>query len=310
MKPHAVYSSIYRSETWKQLEHVFSAVSSILDRWCEFGKLKNSKDESPRKRIYGRCDNGCLTPIEFDKLINVICRIWAEMFKSRGPKDISGVNSLEQAELDKVVRFRPPTEEVPGKHGPGMARLIPESEDPRYVTQMLIRLSIEEEIPYITLSKNGDSRKSGGPRGLSPKRPTTTVEVNEYKDYVIPGIAALDQARFWRGFTVAERSLIASLSDAIKHLGPSEIRALGTHKSQNETVKEVRREIIWAIKVIEEMVCDLNSSSVIAIDVAQRFRSFSDEAARKAYKNRAEYEQAHVIMLRELGDSYIKQAFF
>ena len=308
LRPDLVYRSIHRSDAGQQLEHVFAAVASTLHRWCQYGRLTAFEQLSPRALVNERCDNGCLTLIEFDKLVNVVCRVWTEMFRLKG-RDISQMSELSQTQLDETIRFRPPVTEVPGKHGPGSARLTDDPLRSKYVTQMLVKLSIEEEIRYVTVHRNADPRKKSAPRSMSPDRVSLTETVRDDRDYVVCGITVSDDNTYWKGFSAAEKSFVRSLSEALKHLGPSEVRALGTHRRAQDTLDDVCLETKWACREIAKIVDDLRSSGMIDVGLAQDFRSFASEAVRKTHTNRKEYERAYQKMLHELEEGAHREAF-
>jgi hypothetical protein len=312
VNPYEVYKSIYQCELGKQLGQVFRAVVFVLHRWCQFGILKpGSPPKSPRSPAYERPDNGCMTLIEFDKLMNVLCRVWGKMFSVYGEEYIENgtINTLSEQELQRIVRFKPPLDEIPGRHGPGEARQDEFNDPPSYAVDMLTRLSVQESIPYVDIRKNDDSRSSTGPRKAARESVKSLEEIVYHKDYIIPGIGAFEDVVFWGGFTQFERNFLVEFADALKHLGPIEIRALGTHRTSEQTVEEVKRELRWARAERDKILACLEGKIKIRSEDARKFQNFAREAFLKADENRKAYEEAFRRVLDELSSSDIKQAF-
>jgi hypothetical protein len=99
------------------------------------------------------------------------------------------------------------------------------------------------------------------------------------------------------------------LADALKHVGPIEIRALGTHRTGEQTLEEVKRELRWASRERDGMLACLKGKVKIRSEYGRRFQNFSREAFLKADKNREPYEEAFQKVVDELSSADVKQAF-
>jgi hypothetical protein len=304
-KPSEVYRWIRHGDVGKQLEYVFRGVCFVLNSWCSFGAATISDEKLVRKGRYDKPDKGRLTTIEFDKLLNIVCRVWGEMFQRTGAVVFDRMTKLSAEEINGIVRFRPPFQELPGTHGPGQTRTQAASNETRYVVRMLQDLSEEPDLPPYFLFEGKDVRKFE--EDIGDHEPDERGDPPEFSHdphmcFVRPGLAVSDDDIFWDGFTGCERSFLRDLAQALKHLGPTEVRALGVHKDQLGTVEEIQRELKWARRERDAIVASL-SSGRIALQNAAQFQVFAEEALRKARLHKEEYASAHDRMLRELNSS-------
>jgi hypothetical protein len=261
----------------------------------------------PRHEDNGSPDNGKLLLIEFDKLINVLCRMWEKMFLESGLKVLDGIEGLTQEELARTVRFRPPTQELPGTHGPGQARRKPGSDDLVYMTRMAEQL-VDEGFPYFAfeprdgMASDSDKTEKAGAEGR--------LKSNEPHKWVVrPGLPVGDEKAFWGGdYTQAEIELIQRTAVALSLLGPTEIRAIGTHKDQQGTMQEIRRELKWARKVCARLLAALQNGR-LSFGEAVRLREFAHEANRKAILNEDYYKTAYDKMLQKMLNTPLESTF-
>jgi hypothetical protein len=305
--PFEVYRGVRRFHAGVQLERLFRGLCYLLHTWRAFGQLKPG-NQSPRKLRYGKADDGDITSIEFDKFINVVCRMWTRLFQVSGLPLLDRIDTLSEGELDEIVRFKPPVDEVPGLHGPGEARTSEPGHRAVYVVQMLSDLFRLEDIPYFTFEgpmpterdevEEEEPRAAGGPIVLGVE-PDAIVK---------PGLPVKDDAKFWSGFTEREIKFFRDLGNALKHLGPTEIRALGTHKDAASTVAEVERELRWAKKQRVVAVAELQRGR-LSEGTALRLLTFASEAVKKASTNRVDYRSGCREALKELADVELRQAF-
>lgn len=309
--PFEAYRGLRRAHTGTQLESVFRALCYVLHQWCVYPSSGAPATSVPKRRARhedkGSSDDGRLLLLEFDKLINIVCRMWDKMFQESGLKILDGIEGLTQEELRKIVRFQPPAQEFPGTHGPGRARRKAGSDDLVYLTRMAEQL-VEEGFPYFAFeprdrmrSHSDEKQRDGAERRLKSDEP--------HKWVVRPGLAVGDETTFWGGaYTQAEIDLIQRTGIALSRLGPTEIRALGTHKDQRGTMEEIRRELRWAHKACERLACALQDGR-LGIGDASRLREYAHEARRKAILNEDYYASAYETMVRELSDAQLKGAF-
>ena len=141
ISPFDAYRSLRKAEAGRQLEKVFRALCYAVHEWSLFGSSAGSDTtplRTPRFEDNAAPDEGKMLLIEFDKLINIVCRIWSEMFKATGLQRLDAIEDVSREELDTIIRFRPPADEVPGTHGPGTARpvLRAETDEVVYFSEM------------------------------------------------------------------------------------------------------------------------------------------------------------------------------
>lgn len=317
--PHDAYVAIWECKTGKQLDRFFRATSFVLGKWRQYGILKPKGASSPRELTYGRPDNGCMTPIEFDKLMNIISRTWAEMFKLTGEPKLDSLKSDEtpsevpDVEKNEYVWFRPPFVERRGTHGVGQAREGIERNAPTaYATKMLIQLSLEEDIPYIEVKRNKDPQAKTKPRDFetdASKHPKKVDEVISHKDYVLPGIETSGDGDFWEGFSRKEVEFLHTLANGLKHLGATDIRVIGTHRTADATRGDVTYELRNAASKIKTIVTRLEKHSSVSVADARAFQNDAIEAERKAISNEKRYRLAYDRLLQEIDDDTVKAAF-
>ena len=122
--PFNVFQALRKADTGRQLEKVFRGICYALNEWCKYGSSNTTINHVQRRLRYGddEPDVGKMNMFEFDKFINVICRVWTEIFKATGLNELDEIEKLPREQLEKIVRFKPPGDEVPGTHGPGTAR--------------------------------------------------------------------------------------------------------------------------------------------------------------------------------------------
>lgn len=325
LNPVYAYASIRRAETGVQLEQVFRALSFLLHDWRRFG-FTDDPTRLVRKGRNGKPDRGRITVIEFDKFVNIACRLWTKLFQATGSQFIDRVDELDEETKAQIVRYKPPVDEVPGLHGPGEARTAEDGDKVVYVVAMLKMLA-DEGISYFTFQTRSSASASNSPEAellkgelfdtqATTSEPENTAEFGEItrtwgigeSTEVEPGIRVTDDAHFWEGFTDREIRFLRDLSNALKRLGPTEIRAIGTHKDSRSTVKEVRRELRWANKQIKTLLIDLPNGT-ISLQASQRLHMSVDEALRKSEKNKDDYATGYALLYQEIQDSELRTAF-
>jgi hypothetical protein len=324
--PLSVLKAVRRVSEGLQLERLFRGLSFVLHEWCKFG-LRQDISTRVRKGRHGKPDKGQLTAIEFDKLINVVCRTWTKLFQTTGLPLLDQIEKLDEVARNKIVRFKPPVDEFPGLHGPGEARRKKPSGRIVYVVSMLKALAEIEDIPYFTFHpryksvphrQNAAETSEKTPFLLETNELPTRDEIDfdeitkifgiESSTFVTCGLHVTKDPQFWSGFTDREASFLRDMANALKHLGPTELRALGTHKDNASTLEEVYRELKWANEKIPKIAATLAQGSIELKD-AQRFHMSIDEAIRKSGGNRRDYENGYSLVLKELEDEFVRDAF-
>jgi len=226
-----------------------------------------------------------MTEIEFDKLCNVVCRIWTMLFSKSGLTVLDEIESVPPSEVQKLVLFQPPLQEIPGLHGPGEART--QGSETHYLVDILKTLD-DEGVGYFLFRPS--ARRNVPDGGMK---------------CVQPALLTSDDPTFWEGFTTAEIQHIRQMSGAISRLTAEQIRALGTHRTAFDTVEDVRREFRWARDRARQIMGTLNAG-LIEFSAALRLQTCIREAGRKAKLNVAAYAEAYAGMSLELGGTILE----
>ena len=267
-----------------QHERTLRAIYVLLSGWCRFKGERNQPLEEPQDK---------LRAIPFDKLIMVFARLWDELyyrtgarFKTRSP------DSIAWGESEESVTFPVPYNSFPGKHGSGRA-VSSFGVPPEFLVSVLYRLREEDILPYFDVSPPADA----------PGKP------NDYRTTIEPAVsAAASDGMLLEDFTAKERTVLCDLNNAMKRLGADEIRALGTHESFEETVKDVNREFEWMRRSVIEAEENIKAGEPY-YDAVREALEYADEACRKSERNRDDYERARSILCAELTDPELKAAF-
>jgi len=228
--------------------------------------------------------NDKLRAIQFDKLFNLFAGIWDELFRMAHRSEAKGSDSGE-------ITFPCPLSEMPGKHGRGRA-VIHDAAPPEFVTSVLYKLQQDGTMHLFEITPPPEAPGSPG----------------HYKTTVEPGVLITDQSGFLDGFSDTEKELLYDIGNAIKHLSPGELRALGTHEDAAKTVEDIKREFRYAARVLSRILAMPVCDEAMKSDM-QRLLEYADESVRKAKRNRVEYESAHRVVGAELVLSNVKEAF-
>jgi hypothetical protein len=285
--PFRVYRAVRQADVGKQLEQVFRALCYLLAKWRSFGERAA---EGADLGVHSRSDDkGQLNLIEFDKFCNIVCRIWTVLFQRTGLIHLDQINKLTPEELQQIIRFKPPFEEIPGLHGPGEARTTADSRQV-YLVQMLRSLE-GEGVGYFSFQHS--AAKNDGV-SISTEDPSNIL--------IAPSLLVADEVAFLDGFTRSEVDFLKVLASGLCHLSPPEVRALGTHKDGPSTVAEIERELRWARRKAQELIRALASGTVDSAE-SLRFCMFINEGKRKAAENREAYKTAFAKLSTELHDA-------
>ena len=219
----------------------------------------------------------------------IIARIWDELCRR-------GIRTKKVTEDSEVVRFPCPFVERPGKHGHGRAIYDAKSR-PEFIAVVLLKLQMEGVLPYFHIV--APSGAKAGPDAAN--HPDTLFA---------PGIVIANKREFLEGFCPREQEVLGDLEQAIRKLGPSEIRAVGTHCGRDQTIQA----IIWEFEAIQEHFLWTKLIDAIGADApfgeyAQEVLEYMDEACRKSLGNRAAYSQGRNIFLTELQDPELREVF-
>ena len=249
----------------------------LFNGWCFY--------DGKRKDCAGESSTGHLRAIYFDKFAVLTARIWDAYFQRTGQRLKGKLDAAEDATLDSVVASPFPFREVPGKHGRGLARWDGK-EEPRYIVDLLHRLRQEEILYYFDID--------------APYGPA------DYRTVVKPGTPITDR-RDLKEFTGLEKAVLLELANVLKKLGPSEIRALGTHSTVKKTIEDIDKEFsdlerlrVWP-NLIEAIEQDGNFS-----EPAEQLLEYAEEAWRKAVHNEDDYTTGRVTALTESADSELQ----
>ncbi|MFH1009457.1 MAG: hypothetical protein V1800_18425 [Candidatus Latescibacterota bacterium] len=192
-----------------------------------------------------------------------------------------------------MIRFPCPLKEVKGTHGRGRAHYEGKGA-PVYAIEILYDLQQEGILPYFDIRPPEDA----------PENPT------DYRTTVRPGLPTFDPPGFLGVFTSREKVVIDQLGIFIRRLGPSQIRALGTHENRHKTLEDIEKELrdserrgLWE-RLIEELEKDGDFFAC-----AEELHVYADEAHRKSVRNQKDYEEARGLLETEINDSTLKEVF-
>lgn len=262
-----------------QCEHSLRSLLFLLDGW--------GKHTGTRKKLYGKNDNGTLTIIYFDKFALLLFRLWDTMFQRQG----NNKAQRQEQEADKFT-FRSPFEPIPGKHGSGPGRFNESGKDPAYLADMLYELQSEDILQYFQVVPPPDA--PGDPKN--------------YQTIVLPAIPVTDTRDFLHGFNALEQEALYDLNHVLKQLGPSEIRALGTHSTREGTIADIEREFKYLRRHKQATIDGLKNGQSF-VKSSQELMEFADEAWRKSKGNRSDYHDGYVKMLNEIRNDALLEAF-
>jgi hypothetical protein len=256
-----------------QFERILRALSVVLHQWCQF--------TGNRKHLYGE-HSQVLTSIQFDKLANFMFRCWNTAYQSYDVDSLVVGQKSQQFKRDQIT-FPSPFIELPGKHGRGPARFDGKGR-PIYITESVYALQ-NEGVFYFEVTPPVDA----------PNSP------NDHRTTVTSGMTITSSSQFLNDFSSREIEIVQEFANSVKHLGPSEIRALGTHENYLKTVEDVVKEFTDMTPHRTKVVDKLKSGDSFSEDSGEMLE-YVDEAWRKASANRADYSDARTIVLKELGD--------
>lgn len=262
-----------------QCERSLRALSFLLDGWEKYEREQSQSSKGKSKRDKGTKG---LNAIYFDKFAAFTFRIWTELFR-RTSKVIPKANPIVAGKMPNIVTHPSPFVELPGKHGRGPARLA-EKDGPIYLVEMLHKLQEEGVLNYFEVTPPEPDK--------NPKDYRTTVRS------AMPVTLS--------GFNDYERKILIDLSNGLRHLDPSQIRALGTHENCEKTVEDIEKEFKDMATHINETIKGLLEAKPFLFN-AREMMEFADEAWRKSKKNRENYKQALAIMIREINDGELKE---
>ncbi len=280
------HSALREGREGIQLERTCRALCYVLDGWCGY--------EGERKECPGEPTRGCLRAIYFDKLAMAVFRVWDQCFRESGVAANAALSSTPP-DTNKLVNHPCPLTETKGKHGRGLSRRDPRNdprrEAPLFVLEMLYQLQEEGILHYFQIS----------PPDSSPRDYRTTVKA---------GYEVTNRDDFLASFGNLEVDILKELEGAFRHLGPSQIRALGTHESAFKTAEDIQKEFddperdgLWD-QLLNSFLSGHDWSATAAA-----LAEYSDEACRKSFRNRAEYTEGRTIVANELRTPILRNAF-
>lgn len=277
-----LFSQLRDKREGVQFERILRALSFILYQWCQYpGK---------RKPLYGH-NPSFLTAIEFDKLASFVFRLWNELNRVRSKTASRTGDLASSVDEQMLVTFPSPFLELPGKHGRGPARFDGKA-DPIYILDSIYALQ-DEGIYYFDIT----------PPTEDPRNPTN------HRTTVTSGMKITDPNRFLEGFDPGEIEILKDVANSVRHLGPSEIRALGTHENHKKTVEDISKEF-RDMAPHQRKVAGRLLRGESFLEASRDLLEYADEAWRKSNdERRGDYRDAYGIMMSEIGDPEIRGAF-
>lgn len=269
------------------LEKTFRILSYLLYDWCTYKGTRKPLYDGRKK---DKSDIEPMPVIHFEKFAVFIYRLWNFLF---------GINKTEKStnlvipSIDQnKISFPFPFLEVPAKHGRRLMRYNGNKKR-RYLIELIYEIQTSGIMSYFEISTPKEDP-------CNPNNYETTVSIS----FLIP-----DKKNFLgRIFNSFELEIIDDLGKSCRHLGASEIRALGTHENEEKTLTDIKKEyldmiphISTSIQCLENKECFFKSS--------YDFMSFADEAFRKSIYNQEDYQQGYNLFINELTNPVLKDAF-
>lgn len=265
-------------------------IAKLLYDWCceQEKNFYREKGYYPNKRSH-------LTAIYFDKLAEFYCRLWDQLHVNDKVRDMSGLRSRR------------------GFHGPGRTISINRQKEEDSLgsdpdDSRRHRMAYTTEIVEKLKSSFGNDR--------------ILFELKKYEawDYRCQIHPTIDQTQ-WDSWilsagsrnplflTTDELSYVDEISMFLCFLDRKEVRALGTHHTCDETIKNIRFNIGgWkhhfdkVVLLMKDNICDVGKSVENIVITA-------NEIVRKSGKNRSSYKSARKKILDNVRSQDIEDAF-
>lgn len=279
-----LFSELRMGREGVQFERSLRSLAFTFNSWCGY--------DGSRKPLYGdESRKSALEVIYFDKFAMFLFRIWNELFRQSYPEALKDIKTSVPKDESKLITFPQPFQEIPGKHGRGPGRFDAQR-GPIYLIDILFELQRDNILRYFDITPPSDQ----------PDNP------RNYRTLVSSGILFTDPQQFLEGFTDLERDILKDLANGLKRLGPSQIRALGTHENIYKTIQDVKKELIDSNEARQEIIKSLDNGSSF-YNPSREMLEYAEEAVRKSKTNRVDYGEAFQIIRREITNAKIIEAF-
>lgn len=286
----------------QQLNLTFFALRFLLDGWYQFTRehLEAQQNRNPQlfdapknahRHLGADLEHEVMTSIPFEKLGVFLKRIWDKLYDQTGRILIEQENAELPFEFSNSVSFPLPFCELPDKHGRRLA--IPHPSKPKFLINVLHELQT-------------DLGKFNHFEILAPDgRPTTSP--SDYRTIVKVGAPLTNHEDFLKPFSAFEKIVLRDLRNCIKRLDLEQIRALGVHENAAKTREDIEGEFKSTSRFIKSLRERLKEGSDFQQE-AMEILEFSQEAWRKVYANRANYEKAIQIVMNESTDPVLRDS--
>jgi hypothetical protein len=281
--PNSLFAGLTPGREGAQCAFSARALSYIFHGWAHY--------KGDRKPLYGKVDNGVLYSIPFEKLGLFWCRLWGQLWKLNGARDQRNREPSITAATTPLVTCPPPFLIERAKHGKR-----PQRYDGMDAPTPLIDILYNQQELGIRLFD------------IHPFMVNGKACPSHYKTEVHAVIPYEVRETLIRDFNETERRLIEEIDEIVRHLGVTQIRALGTHESLQETMRDIQFEYDKMRPLVPAAVSKIRQNQSF-IEDAREILEFVDEAYKKSHKNRNEYEWAHNRFLTDLKHPLLKQAF-
>lgn len=213
-----------------------------------------------------------LPAIEYDKLVELFCRIWDKLCDFGHVRSRSALISRN------------------GFHGPGRTLeinrladdLLGKDREDRRIHKWAFATELAEKLIPLPNQAQSLYRLEGD--AWSPKcRIYPNIENSQWTIWLKDGD---------RFITSVEEHLFGEISEMIKPLDPDEIRALGCHSTAEQTIAAIKFNVLkWQIH-FQGFLSDLTTKDHSAARASYELVTLSREIVRKGGSNRAIYIQA------------------
>jgi hypothetical protein len=284
-----LFSELLLGREGVECERSLRALSYIFHGWAHY--------EGTRKFFYGARDDGRLPIIEFEKLALFWFRIWNKLWSLK-PAKAADVAGLGPASVASNVSFPPPFVLVRAKHGKRPQRYNP-TIGPRNPIALADLLYHQQQTEfgkrYFEVQPYVDGHGEAHP---------SDYQTRVAKTFPLERRSQLLTNKFNR----KEQEFLEEIDDIVRRLGPSELRAIGTHESFDETFQDILFEFQSIQRLITRIEARIDELGTCEKD-CEELLEYAEEAHRKASENSADYETAYKRFNDDLKDPLLRRAF-
>ncbi len=279
-----LFSGLRQGRDGVQCERSVRAISYIFHGWAHY--------TGSRPLIHGQPDNSVLRIIPFEKLALLWTRLWTQLWRINGAKEpIKGLQPRPQ-KTDKQINFPQPFTIERAKHGKRPQR-YDGVDRPTTLAEIVYGLQ-ELGLRYFD---------------VHPYMEAGRADPNDYRTEVHATLPPETRSQLLTVFNEAERQVIDELDSIVRPLGVSEIRALGTHETLEETMRDIELEFVEVYVLAPGIISKLANGEPFQ-DVARDIQEYAKEAFLKSSAEREQnYQSAYARFIDEIKNPFLAESF-